>query len=264
LIAAREDGQLEVREARSGKEVLTARLFAKQEQNKEDQIQGKTERDKKPEQSGIDKNKGEEQAASDGEGPPKDVLLHIVASPDGNWLAAAGKDGTIYVWDIQNVWNKHDAKISFGKPPFKCKPEIPASAGGKTATLTGAGAIQSMTFSPEGNLLASAGQDNAIRLWEWKKEGKDTRCKELLLHPIPGHEGTINALVFNTEPQRKLLRLASADSKGTTKIWHLSRVQKLYELQGRINGLIEKLGAANSANVGMEPLLTEVRQFIRR
>src|SRR5262249_20784600 len=90
LMVAREDGQLEVREAISGKKVLTTPLFATQ------LLQlGPAQRKK-------EEDERRERAKSGSVNKPEDVLLNIATSPDGNWLATAGKDGNIYLWNIKD------------------------------------------------------------------------------------------------------------------------------------------------------------------
>src|SRR5262249_5920345 len=177
-----------------------------------------------------------ERAKSGSVNKPEDVLLNIATSPDGNWLATAGKDGNIYLWNIKDLLNKQVPKISLIK------------------TLTGAGAVQRLAFSPDSNLLASVGQDSAVHLWDLEH----STWHELISQPLLGHKVTINALAFYTDPQNKLLRLATADSKGVTKIWRIPLSEKLHKLQY----LMLKLGAENSANGDLEPLIKEVRQFI--
>jgi WD40 repeat protein len=220
LMAAREDGLVEVREAISGKEVLTTSLFAKQLL-----LLNKGQREKEIKQR---ENSGVREAK------PRDVPLNIATSPDGNWLATAGKDGNIYVWNIQDLWRKRDDEISLNKK------------------LPGAGAVQSLAFSPESNLLASVGQDSSVRLWHLKNSTWDV----LIDKPLLGHEGAVNALTFYRQHNR--LRLATADSMGVTKIWQLPPITKLSKLQD----LIHKLGAGDSANGDPTPLINEVRQYI--
>jgi WD40 repeat protein len=229
LMAAREDGKVEVREAISGKEVIITSLFLPHFAKNLLRL-NPTQRDKE-----IIRRKIE---VSGSVNKPGDVLLNIATSPNGNWLATAGKDGNIYVWNIQDLWK--------GRNPFLSLP----------VTLEGAGAVQSLAFNHESNLFASAGQDGSVRLWEltgstWEALfDKDT--------PIIGHEGAINALTFNIDPRQKRLRLATADSKGVTKIWQLPSHEKLRGLQNLIN----KLDPNISASGDLSPLINEVRQYI--
>ncbi|HOU13750.1 MAG TPA: serine/threonine-protein kinase [Anaerolineae bacterium] len=128
----------------------------------------------------------------------RDVSVNVLAfSPDGRWLAAACNDHRLHVWD----WAKGDeialpADIAQHNGPvftvaFDPHGEWLASGGDDQFVhlfrLRGAGAgqrldpqnwqrqyvmgkspgnIHSMAFSPDGQLLASAGADGMLSLWD--------------------------------------------------------------------------------------------------
>ena len=65
----------------------------------------------------------------------------MAIAPDGTWLASAGDDGTVRIWD-------------------------PAT-GQQRATLTGhAGPVTAVAIAPDGTWLASAGDDGSVRIWD--------------------------------------------------------------------------------------------------
>jgi WD40 repeat protein len=67
-------------------------------------------------------------------------VLALAAAPDGAWLASAGHDAAIRVWD-----------------PLE---------GTCRATLVGhAGPVRALAAAPDGTWLASAGSDGTIRVW---------------------------------------------------------------------------------------------------
>ncbi|MBL1178715.1 AAA-like domain-containing protein [Pantanalinema sp. GBBB05] len=107
-------------------------------------------------------------------------------SPDGNTIAAAGKDGIARLWQ---------------------------SAGRQLAALKGhVQGVNSIKFSRDGQLLATAGQDGTIRLW-------DTTGRSLA--KVTGHQGAVYDLSFSpTENQ-----IASTGNDGTVRIWTTSGQQ---------------------------------------
>lgn len=107
----------------------------------------------------------------------------IAISPDGQTLASAGnRDGTIELWQI--------------------------STGEKVGTLIGhTEGVRYLTFSPDGQTLASGSWDKTIKLW------RISTGQELCT--LTGHRFSVTALAFTPDGQT----LVSGCGNKTIKIW---------------------------------------------
>jgi WD40 repeat protein len=72
------------------------------------------------------------------------------------------------------------------------------------------GWIQSVSFSPNGNLLASSGADDSVRLWD----SHSGECLRLL----QGHTNSVASVSFSADGSI----LASASSDETIRLWDVN------------------------------------------
>lgn len=86
------------------------------------------------------------------------------------------------------------------------------------------GYITTAALSPDGNLLATSGEDRSVSLWD-VSDGQ-------LITRLDHHSGSVNEISFSTDGERML----SASSDGSVGIWDLSKNRLLASLLSFSNG----------------------------
>ena len=84
-----------------------------------------------------------------------------------------------------------------------------------------AGQVLDLTFTPESDVLISAGMDNMVKLWsvdDWE-----------LIATLEGHEKSVNSLALSPEGRT----LATGSSDATVGLWSLPNRELLHTLQNR-------------------------------
>jgi len=125
----------------------------------------------------------------------------LAISPDGRILAAGDRDNMVRLWDPSQTYRT-------GQETYPVAVDLVGHAGkvGSYQAL-----IWQLTFSPNGSLLASAGGDATVRLW-------DPASAELLA-TLYGHASGVTSVAFSPEGSY----LASGGLDATLRIWGLSR-----------------------------------------
>ncbi|MCB9079657.1 MAG: hypothetical protein H6631_18790 [Anaerolineaceae bacterium] len=81
------------------------------------------------------------------------------------------------------------------------------------------GPVESMAMAPKRQLLASAGADSTIILWQMQADGPPQRIGQ----PLTGHNGTIKSLAFNSAQGEILV---SGSDNGEIIVWDVSDPQR--------------------------------------
>ncbi|MEU9989430.1 TIR domain-containing protein [Streptomyces sp. NPDC048045] len=112
----------------------------------------------------------------------QDRVYAVAFAPDGSWLASASWDGTAVIWKDGEIAHR----------------------------LTGhTGKLWTAAAHPLRHLLATAGDDRTVRLWD-SHTGAATAV-------LTGHTGRVLAVAFSPDGSR----LASAGEDGTVRLWNV-------------------------------------------
>jgi WD40 repeat protein len=168
--------------------------------------------------------------------PEGAALRHAAFSPDGRTLAMELGDGEVQLVELASgrprlVLNAHTR--------VKADPDLPPGLRRATA-FSGIPEGTALAVAPDGRLLAQAGEDGTVRVWDLRTGKQAAR--------LAGHRGQVTALAFSADGTR----LASGGTDTTALVWDAEAVRRT--LPGRAapltrekaEALWEVLGSADA------------------
>jgi WD40 repeat protein len=175
-------------------------------------------------------------------------------SPDGRWLASAGNDAILRLWETSAL--SIDGEINpvaemiggaAAVPAVRFSPQNPAQPSGLVVsvdlqairirdpetsrlvrTLRGDASIFALVFSPDGSVLAAAEENASLRLWD-PSSGDEI---DALKAPDADSEAFLWDAAFH--PSGSLL--AAVDSAGQVFVWSFPQGDLLAAFQGHMRG----------------------------
>jgi WD40 repeat protein len=153
-------------------------------------------------------------------------LNSISFAPNGQTIAAATQNGVVQLWKTTG-----ESIVTLTPDPSKNPKQ--ADVNGSQAKPLNTKPLNTVAFSPQGDLLAAAGNDRQIHLWRLPKAQAKLSDNHQLVRTFTGHKDSIYQVTFSHNGKY----LASASNDRTIKIWSVADGQLLHTLSGHSDGV---------------------------
>lgn len=192
-------------------------------------------------------------------------VMHVAFSPNGQWIVSASDDKWIRLWNVatgletpltgggtdqrflafnssrtyvalqsDGALRPFEAVADQGKPAAVVRSPSEIKLWGmstgqelQTLPLEGhGGGLVTVAFSPDGQLIASAGSDPIIQLWDV--------ATGQMVQQLKGHTERIASLVFSPDGTR----IASASNDRTIKVWDAETGAETQTLKGHAERVV--------------------------
>jgi WD40 repeat protein len=164
----------------------------------------------------------------------------VIFAPDGKTIASASDDTTIRLRSIEGavveILQGHRSSVQGVRfSPNNLIASVSTDSTLKIWTRDGARLLQSVNygaemrnvnFTPDGQLMVTAGYDNALQLWDVQAVLNMENAKPI--RRFVGHTSTVKNLSISPDGQR----MASGGADGTMRLWRISDGALLQTFEG--------------------------------